>query len=68
MNIQLDKKYVRRNTVTIDKTAIRPFKIEDGKVNFSHEGYFDWRAMSINMFLEKYQLLSERQEKEDFSI
>ena len=66
--VQLNVKYVRRNTVTIDKTPVKPFEIEDGKVHFSHEGYFDWRQMTINLFLERYQLLSEREGKEDFSI
>jgi len=54
--ILIDVNYVKK----VDgKGKVNPFEIKDGKVSFSHVGYFDHRTRTIESFLEIYELESE---------
>jgi len=55
--VEINKKYTRIGMN--DKTPVVPFEIKEGKVHYSHVGYFDWRAMDINLFLSKYEEVKE---------
>lgn len=50
--VEVNKKYQKKEN---NKVIVIPFEITDGNVNFSHEGFCDWRVMDINLFLSKYE-------------
>jgi hypothetical protein len=54
--ILINETYVKK----VDGSGkVKPFKIVDGYVHFSHVGYFDWRKRTEESFLEIYELESE---------
>lgn len=54
--ILINEPYVKK----VDgKGKVKPFEIKDGKVSFSHVGYFDYRTRTEESFLEIYELESE---------
>ena len=59
--VLIDTTYVKK----VDgKGKVKPFEIKDGKVSFSHVGYFDYRTRTIESFLEIYELESEHNKSE----
>jgi len=55
--IKIGEKYRRKDKP--EGIKIKPFEFKDGKVSYSHEGYFDWREIPVDLFLERYELEPE---------
>jgi hypothetical protein len=54
--IELNKTYQKKENI---KVKVKPHEIKNGRVGFSHVGYFDCRSIPIEGFLERYELEPE---------